>query len=94
MKLSPLEEKAKQLVEENPGITMIGIAAAINIKHPIYGKQRAASRAIARLRKGAFIKDVARRCPKCHRALTRNLRNVPLYPANYDGEQARDGWLF
>lgn len=78
MKLSHRERWALEIITENPGITMIGIAAAFNVPHPIYGKQRAASTVIARLRHLKLIADCPR-CPVCHRALSRSRRNVPLY---------------
>ncbi len=71
-----------EYVYRHPGATQADV-----IKHfgdaffnstPRYGSQRKASRMIAALRKHGLIEDVQKRCPMCHRALTRGKRNVPL----------------
>ncbi len=77
------------LICENPGITMVGVAAFLNVQHPVYGKQRAASRAIAELRRAGMVEDVACRCDKCDKAQTRGSRNVPLYPTKMSREEKR-----
>lgn len=44
----------------------------------LYGMQRKVSQAVAALRRRGLLDDVAARCPTCHSALTRHVRNVPL----------------
>jgi hypothetical protein len=77
---------------ENPGTRMVTLATLLNKPHSIYGKQKAATLAIAELRRAGFIKD-CRRCPYCRRALTRGLRNVPLYATGYKGDIGGQQWL-
>ena len=84
MRLSKNAKMAYELIRENPGVNMLHVALLFNKAHSIYGKQRAASLAIAELRRAGFIEDCPR-CPACGRALSRHKRNVPLYPTSYTG---------
>jgi hypothetical protein len=80
-------------IKENPGTRMVTLATLLNKPHSIYGKQKAATLAIAELRRAGLIKD-CRRCPYCLRALTRGLRNVPLYAIDTNGhEPGQQTWL-
>ena len=79
-------------LKENPGTRMITLATLLNKPHSIYGKQKAATLAIAELRRAGIIKD-CRRCPYCRRALTRGLRNVPLFLTGQNGEFNQQPWL-
>lgn len=65
-------------ITRNPGVTAVDIANLFPVESKIYGRQRAASSAIAFLRKEGLLMDVAR-CECCHRAQTRGQRNVRLY---------------
>jgi len=95
MKLNELDREAYAFICENPGCNMTHIALLFNKGHSIYGKQRAASLSIARLRRAKKIIDCPR-CPYCGRALSRQRRNVPLYPTNNGegGERSRQEDLF
>jgi hypothetical protein len=80
-------------IKENPGTRMVTLATLLNKPHSIYGKQKAATLAIAELRRAGLIKDCPR-CPYCLRALSRSRRNVPLYLTDQDinlGDQQQ--WL-
>jgi hypothetical protein len=70
-----------EFIRENPGVTMIACATLLNRSHSIYGKQKAATLAIAELRRKGLIMD-CKRCPYCGRALTRGRRNVALFATN------------
>lgn len=84
MKLSADARIAYEIILENPGVHMITIAYALKKKHSVYGMQRAATRAIAELRRGGLVVDCPR-CPACGRSVSRHHRNVPLYATNYKG---------
>jgi hypothetical protein len=75
------ERVCLEFIKENPGCKMVTLATLLNRAHSIYGKQKAATLAIAGLRRKGFILD-CKRCPYCGRALTRGRRNVPLFAAN------------
>jgi hypothetical protein len=77
-KLSEDAQLLYELILENPGITMITCATYLRKTHSIYGMQKAATLAIAELRRAGLIVDCPR-CPYCGRALSRARRNVPLY---------------
>ena len=83
--LTPNARRALELILENPGkLTMVHIALFFDEQHSIYGRQRAASRAIAELRREGYIEDCPR-CPTCGRATSRWMKNVLLYPIGYTG---------
>lgn len=79
VKLTEDDLRVWNYICENPGCYMKECALLLGKEHSIYGKQRAASLSIARLRRAGKIVD-CRRCPYCKRALTRRPRSVPLYP--------------
>ena len=68
-------------IQQNPGIISVQIARKLkplDYDQAVYGYQRATSSAISNLRRRGLIEDVAKRCPTCHRAMTRHLHNVEL----------------
>jgi hypothetical protein len=71
-------KKAYEFIRDNPGTTSVQVAKHLDIRHPVFGMQRAGSAAIAALRKQGLVKDCPR-CPACRRALSRHERNVPLF---------------
>jgi hypothetical protein len=84
MRKKGLSDDAKwcyKVIKENPGITMIALALGLNKAHSIYGKQKAATLAIAELRRAGLVVDCPR-CPYCHGARSRAKRNVPLNAVN------------
>jgi hypothetical protein len=81
MGLTDDEGVCLEFIRENPGVTMMPCATLLNKPHSIYGKQKAATLAIAGLRRKGLILD-CKRCPYCGRALTRGRRNVPLFATN------------
>lgn len=62
---------------EKHDATGVIVANHFQISSVTYGRQRATSSAIARLRKDGYLEDCPR-CEHCHRALSRHHRNVPL----------------
>ena len=82
-----------EVIQENPGVRMITLAMGLAKSHSVYGKQKAATMAIAELRRAGLVEDCPR-CPVCNRALSRHRRNVPLYPTNMSKEErTRQGFL-
>jgi hypothetical protein len=79
--LSDDAERCLEFIEENPGTRMVTLATLLGKPHSIYGKQKAATLAIAELRRKGLVVDCPR-CPYCLRALSRARRNVPLFPMN------------
>ena len=75
------EQIVYDFIKENPGCTMMPCATLLNKPHSIYGKQKAATIAIAGLRRKGLVVD-CKRCPYCGRALTRAQRNVRLFAVN------------
>jgi hypothetical protein len=79
--LSEDEEICLKFIQENPGVKMITLAALLKKEHRVYGLQKAATLAIAGLRRKGYVVDCPR-CPHCHGAKSRSHRNVPLYAVN------------
>lgn len=79
--------RALVFIAQHPGCTSIAVAQHLNVRHLIFGLQRAGSFAIAELRQLGLVQDVTR-CEHCHRALTRHERNVPLFVTDRGQEEA------
>jgi hypothetical protein len=76
--VSPFELAIYTYIKAHPGVTSIHVANTFPVDHPVYGRQRATSQAIASLRQRGLLVD-CERCPTCRRAVTRGRRNIPLY---------------
>lgn len=80
--MNTFDQTVLAFVRERPGTTMPEVAAHYPVESKTYGRQRAVSAAIARLRKRGLLLDCAHRCDHCGAAKTRGQRNVPLYATN------------
>ena len=76
--MTPLQNRVVVYLDTFPGVSGIQVADRFRVESKTYGRQRATSTAIAGLRRLKLVQDV-KRCSRCHRALTRGHRNVPLY---------------
>lgn len=82
--MNTFDQSVLAFVRERPGTTMPEVAANFPVESKTYGRQRAVSAAIVRLRKRGLIQDCTDRCDHCGAARTRGVRNVPLFAINPD----------